>query len=169
MNPMDFFNRKDGGYPFYSMPQPEFTPENMHDLKKKIRQYQSVLNEEFWGDIQGLGTRKRNKIQIIPIEIWESDENVFLLVAAPGLSTINHAKIIFQNDQILTLKIKTHSMKPAGAHTILDTEFPQHSYEREIFLKVSVITSDYSSSYEDGVLTYVFRKVKDTLDIPFDF
>lgn len=151
------------------MPEPQFNPEQIHEYKKMVKHYHSFLNDDFWGDIHGLGTSKKKNVQLIPIEVWESEEHLYLSIISPGLPDLNHAKIIFHNDQALTLKIKTRSTRPIGAVTLLSSELPQHSYEREIFLQKSVITSDYSSSYEGGVLTYTFKKADDELEIPFDF
>ncbi|MBB6454012.1 HSP20 family molecular chaperone IbpA [Salirhabdus euzebyi] len=168
MNPTDFFNKKNG-FPFNAIPETQFNPEHIHDLKQMIKQYHSVLNDDFWGDIHGLRTSKRKGIEIIPIEIWEDEENLYLIIVAPGLQNKSHAKIYFHNDQALTLKIKTHSLKPVQSTQLITSDLPQNYYEREIFLKKSVLTSSYSSSYEKGVLTYTFNKVNDELEIPFDF
>lgn len=170
MNPMDFFKQKNG-FPFQAMPQPQFDPESMLELRKMVKQYHSILNDDFWGDIHGLGTSKRKQVQLIPVEIWDSEQNIYLTIIAPGLKDLNHTKIFFHNDQVLTLKIKHHSIKPPGAHALLTSELPQDMYEREIFLPKAVVTSDYSSSYEAGILTYVFKKANDEseLEIPFDF
>lgn len=170
-NPMGFFNQKNG-FPFQAMPQSQFSPENLLELKKMVKQYHSILNDDFWSNIHGLGTSKRKEIQLIPVEIWESEHNIYLLIICPGLKELNHAKVFFQNDQVLTLKIKHQSVKPAGADTLLSSDLPQTTYEREIFLPKSVMTSNYSSSYEDGILTYVLKKAEDhesDLEIPFDF
>ncbi|WP_170287612.1 hypothetical protein [Aquibacillus halophilus] len=165
---MDFFKQKDG-FPFNGMPQPEYSPEKIYEMKKMVKQYQSVLNDDFWGDIHGLGTNKKKKVQMIPYEIWENDQNYYLSVICPGLQDRNHAKIFFHNDQVLTLKIKHHSIKPIGAVALVSSDLPQKPYEREIFLQKSVVTSDYSSTYENGILTYTFKKVNDEFEIPFDF
>ena len=170
MNPMDFFNQSQkNGFPFNAMPTPQFSPEKLKEFKKMIKQYHSILNDDFWGNIQGVGTKKEKNIEILPIEIWEDAENIYLSVVCPGLQEINHAKIFFHNDQVLTLKIKRHSIQPKDTVTLILSDLPQLSYEREIFLQKSVVTSDYCSSYEDSVLTYTFKKAKDELKIPFDF
>ncbi|MFC4321535.1 Hsp20/alpha crystallin family protein [Litchfieldia salsa] len=168
MNPMEFFNKKDG-FPFSAIPQSQINPESLHEMKKMVKQYHSMLNDDFWGDIQGLGSNKKKQSQRIPVEIWESDENIYLLIVAPGLTSINHTKIEFNTDQLLTLKMKLKSLRPNRAMSLLSSELPQNTYVREISLKRSVKTTDYTSSYEDGVLTYTFKKVSDELDIPFDF
>lgn len=168
MNPMDFFKQKDG-FPFNAMPQPEFTPERIHELKKMVKQYHSVLNDDFWSDIHGLGTSKRKSEPMIPIELWESDQNVCLSIIAPGLSDLNQAKVFFHNDQLLTLKIKIHSIKPTSGNQLIYSDLPQQAYEREIFLQKSVKTANYSKNYENGILTYTFKKSDDELNIPFDF
>ena len=142
----DFLNRTEG-FPFNAMPQQQqFSLENMHEIKKMGQHDHSGLNDEFWGDMHGVAQSKKKKTEIIPVEVWENKENIYLIIVCPGLSTINHAKIFFHTDQVLTLKIKTHSLKPDGATTLLLSELPQQSYEREISLKKSVVTSDYSSS-----------------------
>lgn len=168
MNPIDFFDKK-GGFPFNAIPDSQINPESIYEMKKMVKQYHALLNDDFWGDIHGLRTSRSKKGQIIPVEIWENEENLFLLIIVPGLPNMNHAKIHFNNNQTLTLKVKARSLKPHNGVTLLTNELPQHSYEREIFLHRSVNTSDYTSSYENGVLTYTFTKMNDELEIPFDF
>ncbi|MDA7025094.1 hypothetical protein PJ311_00555 [Bacillus sp. CLL-7-23] len=65
-----------------------------------VKQYHSLLNDDFWSNIHGLGTSRRKKTQTIPVEIWENDKNLFLSIVAPGLPHLNHA-----------LKIKSRSLK----------------------------------------------------------
>ncbi|MBM7663475.1 HSP20 family molecular chaperone IbpA [Bacillus mesophilus] len=168
MNPMEFFKGKEG-FPFSAMSKSHFNPEELYEIKNMVKQYHSILNEDFWADIHGVKAKKKKRDPIIPIEIWENDKYVYLSIIYPGLPDIKYARIHFQNDQIVKVKIKNHSLKPEGAVTLLSSDLPQNTYEREIFLGKSVITSDYSSSYEDGVLTYTFIKIKDEIEIPFDF
>ncbi|WP_078544548.1 Hsp20 family protein [Litchfieldia alkalitelluris] len=168
MNPMDFFNKKDG-FPFNAMPQSEINPKSILEMKKMVKQYHSLLNDDFWGDIHGLRTSKKKQTQMIPVEIWEDVKHIYLCIVAPGLPSMKYAKIHFNTDQILTLKVKSHSLKPSQAVTLLSSDLPQQYYEREIPLPKSVKMSNYTSSYEDGVLTYTFIKEDNELEIPFDF
>ncbi|WP_456275194.1 Hsp20/alpha crystallin family protein [Bacillus sp. AK128] len=168
MNPMDFFKGKDG-FPFNAIPESQFNPEDLYDLKKMVKQYHSMLNEDFWSDIHGMRVKKNKREPVIPIEVWENDKFVYLSVICPGLPDIKYARIQFQNDQDLKLILKSHSIKPEGATTLLSSELPQNNFEREIHLKKSVVTTDYSSSFEDGVLSFTFIKIKDEIEIPFDF
>ncbi|TXC85982.1 hypothetical protein FS935_18175 [Metabacillus litoralis] len=169
MNPMDFFNNKNG-FPFQeALSQPHVNPESLQGIKNMVKQYQTILNDDFWGEINGLRKHKIKKEPVLPIELWENVEHIYLLIVCPGLPDLQHAHILFQNDQECTLKIKTNSLMPANDVALLSTELPQQYVEREISIGKSVNTSDYSSSYEDGLLTYKFQKAKNTIDIPIDF
>lgn len=169
MNPMDFFNNKNGISFQEALSQPHIHPESLHGIKKMVKEYQTILNDDFWGDINGLRTNKRKNESILPVEIWEDEKNIYLLVVTPGLQDLQHAQISFQNDQECILKIKSNSLMPKNDVTLVSTELPQQYYEREIFIGKSVNTLDYSSSYEDGLLTYKLQKAKNTIDIPIDF
>ncbi|WP_227935584.1 Hsp20 family protein [Alkalihalobacillus deserti] len=180
MNPMDFFNQKKAGFPFNQVHGTQFSPEYLHQIKNMVKQYNSVMTDDFWGTFNGFNENQKKEAtkQILPIEIWESSESIYLSIVVPGLSRLSHAKIVFQNGQVLLLKIKSSSIKPAGGESLIKSELPQQIYEREIFLEKPVNTSDYSSSYDNGILTYTFEKAKDSwnqrskskneLEIPFD-
>ncbi|MEQ6389977.1 Hsp20 family protein [Bacillaceae bacterium S4-13-58] len=65
-----------------------------------------------------------------------------------------------------------------GELTLAESELPQDVYEREIPLPQSVMTENYTSSLEDGVLSYTFHKrkkqskdkdVDNPINIPFHF
>ncbi|MBM7603017.1 HSP20 family molecular chaperone IbpA [Metabacillus crassostreae] len=169
MNPMEFFHKKNG-FPFQdALSQPHVNPESLQGIKDMVKQYQTILNDDFWGEVNGLRKHKTKNEPVLPIEIWENDENIYLLVVSPGLPDLQHAQIFFENDYECKLKIKTNSLMPKNDVTLLSTELPQQFYEREISIGKAVDTSDYSSSYEDGLLTYKFQKAKNTIDIPIDF
>ncbi|RSK27534.1 hypothetical protein EJF36_11960 [Bacillus sp. HMF5848] len=170
MNPMDFFNQKNG-FPFNMMPQQQFNPEQLHSIKQMVKQYNTIINDEFWGDVHGLAAAKNTReTPNVPIEIWENDKYLFVTVIIPNLTDLKHVKIFFKNNQRFTLKIKMPSYKPEGAVTLLASNCPQRVFEKEVSLKKPVNTSDYSYSYEGGILLYTFQKAaNETLDIPFDF
>ena len=76
---------------------------------------------------------------------------------------MNEAALEFHSDQEVTLTVKANSLKPVNADQLLKSELPQQTYKREIFLPKRVDPFDYSSSYERGVITYVFIKVKNEM------
>lgn len=159
MYPFDFFNKTNS--PTKSFFQNQFTPEHLHHIKQMVKQYNSLLNEDFWQNIYGLS--KQHTLQVLPIEIWESNDSLFLSIVAPGLSDMNEAALEFHSDQEVTLTVKANSLKPVNADQLLKSELPQQTYKREIFLPKRVDPFDYSSSYERGVITYVFIKVKNEM------
>lgn len=181
MNPMDFFNqKKDSGFPF-NQAGTHFSPEYLNQIKTMVKQYNSVMTDDFWGDLNGLtgGYKKEKAIQMLPIEIWENKDSLYLSMIVPGLEGLKDAKLFFENDQVVILKINSPSYKPAGAEILLRSETPQQMYERQIKLGKPVKTTDYSSSYQGGILTYTFAKIQGSwndqvnsqneLEIPFDF
>ncbi|WP_102346185.1 Hsp20/alpha crystallin family protein [Bacillus sp. Marseille-P3661] len=165
---MEFFNQKDG-FPFNHLPKSHFSPEYLQEIRNMVKQYNSVFNSEFWGTVHGLNTLKGRNLRIFPFELWECDEFLYLCLVVPGLSKIDDVKLNFHSHQIVSFKVKQRSMKPGGAKNLLKSELPQKEYEREIHLKTPIQTTDFSASYEDGVLVYTFKKVEAQLDIPADF
>lgn len=153
MNPFDFFNNNQS-FPFKMHPQ--FSPEYLQDIRQMVKQYQAMFNEDFWKNISNLN--QNGEIQRLPIEIWENDDFIFLMVIAPGLNDLDETDVYFQSDQLLTLFIKSHTVKPETATVLLKSELPKGNYEREIYLPKPVKTMDYSVSQENGILTYIFKK-----------
>jgi HSP20 family molecular chaperone IbpA len=145
-------------------------------VKQMVKEYQSVLNDEFWDGLKGINSKK--KVTILPIEIWEDETNIYLFVVAPGLDSLKNAKIEFEAKNLLRLKVKGHSLKPTSGHAKFSfSEMPVNEYERDIDLPVKV-DADYSASYEEGVLSYTFQKIKSNppeqkeenkAHIPFNF
>ncbi|MCI3919244.1 Hsp20 family protein [Paenibacillus sp. TRM 82003] len=139
-------------------PTPESALSQIQEVKKMMENYRHLLNDEFWTQVRGF---HRNKTPVLPIEIWESEQHLYLSAAAPGLKRINHADISFEDDRTLRLKLKSHSMKPPGAAALLRTELPAEAYEREIQLPRAVDATNYTTSYEGGVLCFTFLKKKE--------
>jgi hypothetical protein len=86
MDPKDFFNRSnvfttpEHAQPWSGMPERAHSLEQLQEIKNSLKEYRSVINEEFWGHVHGL-TQK--KITILPTELWESQQHIYLLIAAP--------------------------------------------------------------------------------------
>ncbi|KKB34244.1 Hsp20/alpha crystallin family protein [Bacillus thermotolerans] len=168
MDAMNSFKRK-GNYPFQQADHPVFPMEHLHEVKSMIKHYHSILNEDFWSQVHQLSMNKHQSIQLFPIEIWESEDYIYLSVIIPGLANFQQVRLRFHNDQTAVLHIHSPSSKPGDAQTLVKSELPQQPYERDICFRTPVDTADYSFSYEHGVLTYTLKKKKERLDIPFDF
>lgn len=162
MYPFDFFrqqHRPSGDFGDFF--QNQFTPEHLHHIKQMMKQYHSLLNEDFWKNIYGLS--KQHTLQVLPIEIWESKESLFLSIIVPGLANMNEATLDFHSEQEVTITVKANSIKPVNAEQLLKSELPQQTYQREILLPKRVDPFDYTSSYERGVITYVLIKTKNEM------
>jgi HSP20 family molecular chaperone IbpA len=180
MDPMDFFNHRNY-FPSGQMPDswkealdPEDSLKKLGEIKQLVHKYRSVMNDQFWGQLNELNNKK---VTILPIELWKNEHHIYLLVAAPGLKKMKNARITFHSDQDIHLKIRAHSLKPERVTQFIKSELPTQMYERTIRLPEPVLIDEYTSNFNQGVLKYIFT-LKDnrhhsyrnqSVNIPFDF
>lgn len=176
---MDLFNHwKDQlqnheGSKTWNMHNHKQSLQHLQEIKNMMKEYRTVIDEEFWGGVNGL--RKQKPIGL-PVELWESKKHVYLLILAPGLKSIKQAKIEFKSSKLLEFKVESHSIKPEKDLLLVYSELPVDKYEREIQLSSPIIIGKYSSSFENGIITYTFFKDKSEhtaqtkqINIPFNF
>src|SRR5699024_11985365 len=121
MYPFDFFrqqHRPSGDFADFF--QNQFTPEHLHHIKQMVKQYHSLLNEDFWKNIYGLS--KQHTLQMLHIEIWESKNSLFLSIIFSGLANMNEATLDFHSEQVVTITVKENSIKLVYSEHILISE-----------------------------------------------
>src|SRR5699024_7458141 len=132
--------------------QNQFTPEHLHHIKQMVKQYHSLLNEDFWKNIYGLS--KQHTLQMLPIEIWESKDSLFLSIIVPGLVNMNEPTFVLHIEHEVTITLKPNTIKPKNTEKLYKSKLTQQTYQREVLLPKRVNLFHYTSSYERGVITY---------------
>jgi HSP20 family molecular chaperone IbpA len=150
---MHFDNDK---FPFGNQ---QFSSESINKIKEMANQMNSLLNDDFLENIYGrTRSRHRNNRNNVPIEIWENNEELFLLLVLPGLETKNSYKIHFKSEEELVFQAKTEALQPPSGKMLMTSELPHHGVKSHITLPSPVKTENFTSYYENGVLTFVFKK-----------
>ncbi|MFC4556857.1 hypothetical protein ACFO3D_01385 [Virgibacillus kekensis] len=166
---MDPFKSKN---PFGEMGNINHNPlsaEYLDQIKEMMEQYNSVLNEEFWNNIQGISNRGRKKMEGFPIELWESDEELFIQAYIPGVKDTRRIKVSFLSDKKLKIKATQKSEQPTTAKRQLASDFTDSHIERYVKLPYEVETDNYSIHTEAGIVTLIFNKIHRGVKVPFDF
>ncbi|WP_186576654.1 Hsp20/alpha crystallin family protein [Aquibacillus kalidii] len=170
-DPFSFMNQMNNG---------QFSPQYLDNIREMVKNFNSVLNEDFWKDIQGFtgsgNNQRRNPRQreLVPCEIWENEENYYISILIPGLTTASNAYLHFYNDQKLMIKAQASPIQPTGAKSLIATDFPHQTVEKEIDLPGPIRIEQYTKSFEHNILHIVLEKKQDTsqsdnFTIPFDF
>ncbi|MFZ3579866.1 Hsp20/alpha crystallin family protein [Virgibacillus sp. DJP39] len=147
----------------------QFPTDYLEQVKDAMEQYNSVFNQEFWNNINGIGANKRhNKRQHFPIEIWESDKELFVLAYIPGIKETRQVKAAFLSEEKMKIKAKLESEQPLTAIRKLDTELSKVLVERDIILPYPVKSDNYTVHVDQGVTTLIFEKINPFENTPFD-
>jgi HSP20 family molecular chaperone IbpA len=101
----------------------------------------------------------------IPLQLWESDESIYLLASLPGIKSIKEIQVKIEDPQTVVIKGRIGSLKPEPTCRILHSEIAMlQELERKIQLPSPVATKSFTTNFADGILTIKFNKEKDEID-----
>lgn len=167
---MDPFKGKNPFENMGNMNQNPFSSDYLDQVKEMMDQYNSVLNEDFWTNMNGMGNpKKRKKMSGFPVEMWESDDQLFVLAYIPGVRETRQVKTSFISEKKINIKSKLLSEQPPTAKRQLATEMSDSFTERDVILPYEVESDNYSINVEKGITTLIFSKVDSNENVPFDF
>lgn len=166
---MDPFKSRNPFENMGEMNQNPFSSSYLDQVKEMMEQYNSVLNEEFWDNVHGMGNqKKKRKMRSFPIEMWESDDELFVLAHIPGVKETRQVKTSFLSEKKVKVKAKLLSDQPPTAKRQLATELSD-LFERDVTLPYTVESDNYSIHVDEGITTIIFGKVDSFVNVPFDF
>jgi HSP20 family molecular chaperone IbpA len=168
---MDPFKNKSLFGNMGQMNQHPFSTEHLNQIKEMVEQYNSVLNEEFWSSINGMGNQKGSKKwSTFPIDMWESDDELFVLAYIPGIKETNQVKTSFMTERKIRIKGQVAFSQPPSTTRQLASELPNNILQRDLTLPYPVESDNYSVHLEEGVTTLILKKSDTTeINVPFDF
>lgn len=150
----------------------QLSPDYFLELKKMVQQYNEILSDDFWRNLQNMNRRKRQNQPVVPIEIWENEQHLILLIVMPGMD-VNNIKITYHSPKHITFQSKLKTIQPPEAHNLLHSELPRYTLNRDIELPIPVKPDQHSiSTNRDGVVTCTFTKEEirqNQIQIPLDF
>jgi HSP20 family molecular chaperone IbpA len=104
----------------------------------------------------------------VPIQIWENNQQIYVLASLPGLKNSEDVKVTFLDDKRIRLRAKANTNRPERNSRMVQSEFPKSVIERDIELPQPVSTTSYSANYQDGLYTLTLHKLDEEYEIPFD-
>lgn len=147
-----------------------FSQEHLEAIKGMVEQYNQVLTDDFWQNIYGLNVNRNHRsLNFIPVDIWETVDQFYVIAAIPGIRDTSNIKISFPESQKVMIKCKFSSFRPRKSSSPITKELPKDMLQREIRLPYPVKTRSHTSSYHNGVLKLVLTKDDPDLDIPLEF
>jgi HSP20 family protein len=107
-----------------------------------------------------LGTeRMRDRVCFVPrSDVYETDENVFVIVDMPGVDDGN-VDITLENN-ILTINGNTTLEKPDG-YSLAFAEYTPGDYERKFQLTDRINREGIEATFKDGVLRLTLPKAEE--------
>jgi HSP20 family molecular chaperone IbpA len=152
----------------------QFPKDYFKQIKGMMSDFQHTFDQEFWRNIQGLHStthKKRTQLNFIPIEVWETEEEYYILANTPGIKKEQNILLEFESNQSLTIKIKVPLFRPSYGSKKLHSEFSSTPIERKIDLPQPVSIKSYTLSCKDGICYIILKKIveKEEVNIPFDF
>jgi HSP20 family molecular chaperone IbpA len=156
----------------FSHHQEHYPKDYLKQIKGMMDKYNQYMDGHFWqtiNNLQSVSKLKEESMNHIPIEIWETDEQYYLLAYLPGLKKKEDIRLLFEDNETLLLRAKISSLQPAVRSTKLHSEFPNQVLKRKVTFPESVSTKSYSISYNEGIVSVTLQKKEENLDIPFDF
>lgn len=149
------------------MNQHPFASDYLDQVQEAMEQYNSVFNDEFWSNVDNVGNQNRaRKMTSFPIEMWESDKELFVLAHIPRVKETRQVKISFLSKKRIKIKAKLLSDQPETSKRQLVSELSDPSIERDVTLPYAVKSDSYSTFVDEGVTTLIFEKME---PVPFDF
>lgn len=104
----------------------------------------------------------------VPIQIWENNQQIYVLASIPGLKNSDDVKVIFLSDTHVRLRAKPSTNRPERSSRMVQSDFPKTFFERDIELPQAVSTAKYSTNYKDGLYTLTLHKLEEEYEIPFE-
>lgn len=152
---------------------------NMGQINGMIARLQSLLNHDFMRSMYNLqannysnarysatSTEQNTSKTVFPIQLWETEQHLYVLASIPGLKSSNEIKVQFPTDDKVLIRTKMPTHRPAQKSHLLHSEFLSGALEREVSLSQPVSTKSYSASYVNGLYTLTLHKQERDIDIP---
>jgi HSP20 family molecular chaperone IbpA len=163
--------------PFSSFPMDShFTQQYLTDMKGMMKQLNQSLNEGFWENLRNITAPAAHLNSTnqppFPIEIWETDDQYYLLAGIPGLKSVRDIRVSFIDSKTVLIRAKPPMLVPAQHAVNLHSDFQKTApFERKINLPGPVRKKSYTSSYNQGVFTMQFSKRRNIeyYDAPIDY
>lgn len=168
---MSEFNNKNNPFSYLNYGQ-QFSPDYLNNIKEMVNNFNSVLNDDFWNDVnQFTGmNQKRQKKDLVPIEIWENETYYYVNLLVPGLVDASDTSVHFFSDQRIGIKARVSANQPVGAKALVLSEFPQTFFKKEINLPQPVNGERYTKNLENNILLLTLEKKEDnSIELPFNF
>ncbi|UFU00550.1 hypothetical protein KO561_06300 [Radiobacillus kanasensis] len=167
MDPFNFHKMFQGMNPNHS-----FSPDYLKDIRGMVDEYKQVLDEDFWNSVNGMGRRKKTFYNQLPIEIWDNETNLFLLVFVPGLTDANDVKLTFLSESRILLKANVKRPQPPTSTKLVESDFNDEVLQRELDFPYPIHKDNYHVYVEESMATFIFKKSKKRNkeeSIPIDF
>lgn len=152
---------------------------NMGQLNTMMERLGNFLNNDLMRNMQNLQAHAPNftntrpaqtsnqtrQSNSIPIQLWENDQQIYVLASLPGLKNSDDVKITFLDEKRIRIRAKSPVYRPEKNSKMVQSEFPKATIEREVELPQPVSTKSYSSTFKDGLYSLTLQKQADDFDI----
>ncbi len=159
---------------------PPLTPNfNMGQLNAMMQRLSSFLNNDLMRNMYNLqanaptfsNTRppqtsnQMKQNHSIPIQLWENNQQIYVLASLSGLKSSEDVKVTFLDDNRIRIRAKAPIYRPEKNSRVVKSEFPRNVIEREIELPHPVSPKSYSANFKDGLYTLTLHKLEDDYEI----
>lgn len=146
-----------------------FSEEYFEDIRKMVDRYTNILNDDFWNSVNGMERKiKEQSFSRIPIEIWESDDQLFILAFVPSISKTKQVKAIINAPDQMTIEANLSPLQPPNATNRLFSELTHQKMTRQIQLPCEVDQNNHQVYVEKGLAIFSLNKDENQLDISFN-